>query len=111
MPAGHCPRKMKLAHLKMVSMPQSPHGVFITARDVAWGISTSGSSPNVVSALKAARARCMHTAALTGQSGGDARDACDVLMAVPLTSTPRVQEVHTITYHIICAAVEESIFG
>jgi D-sedoheptulose 7-phosphate isomerase len=79
--------------------------------DVAWGISTSGNSRNVVNALKAGRAAGLRTIALTGQAGGEAGGVCDVLLAVPLTSTPRVQEVHTITYHIICAAVEESLFG
>lgn len=78
--------------------------------DVAWGISTSGNSPNVVAALKAARARGLRTLGLTGATGGQAAAWCDVLMAVPLTSTPRIQEAHVVTYHTICAEVEEALF-
>jgi D-sedoheptulose 7-phosphate isomerase len=62
--------------------------------DVAWGISTSGNSPNVVAALQAARSRGLCTLGLTGASGGKVAPWCDVLMAVPLTSTPRIQEAH-----------------
>ena len=78
--------------------------------DVAWGISTSGGSPNVTSGLKIARDIGMHTIGLTGARGVGLADLCDVLMAVPLVETPRIQEVHVITYHAICAAVEESLF-
>ena len=76
------------------------------AGDVAFGISTSGVSPNVVSALRRARQRGLRTIGLTGSSGGDLAELCDVLLAVPLTSTQRVQEVHLVTYHAICGAVE-----
>ena len=37
-------------------------------------------------------------------------ELCDVLMAVPLTETPRIQEVHLVTYHAICGALEERLF-
>ena len=74
--------------------------------DVAWGISTSGNSPNVVAALKVARERGLSTIGLTGKGGGRMAHWCDVLMAVPLTETPRIQEVHLVTYHAICASVE-----
>ena len=74
--------------------------------DVAWGISTSGTSPNVVNGLSRARERGLRTIGLTGQSGGTMADFCDVLLAVPLTTTARIQEVHLVTYHSICAALE-----
>lgn len=74
--------------------------------DVAWGISTSGRSRNVVNALKQARATGLRTIALTGQGGGDLTQFADVLLAVPLTETARIQEVHLVTYHAICAALE-----
>ncbi len=74
--------------------------------DIAWGISTSGNSPNVIEALKVARASGLSTIGLTGQGGGRMAQWCDVLMAVPLVETPRIQEVHLVTYHAICAAVE-----
>jgi D-sedoheptulose 7-phosphate isomerase len=79
--------------------------------DVAFGISTSGNSPNVVNALRRGRALGMRTIGLTGQGGGSLAEHCDVLMAVPLTETPRIQEVHRVTYHAICAALEERLFG
>jgi D-sedoheptulose 7-phosphate isomerase len=74
--------------------------------DVAFAISTSGNSPNVVNALRRARERGLQTIALTGSGGGKMADLCDVLLAVPLTSTARVQEVHLVTYHAICGAIE-----
>jgi D-sedoheptulose 7-phosphate isomerase len=78
--------------------------------DIAWGISTSGNSPNVVEALKVARERGLSTIGLTGKGGGRMAPWCDVLMAVPLTETPRIQEIHVITYHAICATVESHLF-
>lgn len=77
--------------------------------DVAFGISTSGKSPNVVNALARARERGLKTIGLTGAGGGAMAPLCDVLLAVPLTETARIQEVHVVTYHAICAAVEAGI--
>jgi D-sedoheptulose 7-phosphate isomerase len=81
------------------------------AGDVAFGISTSGTSRNVVNALERARDRGLKTIALTGAGGGDLATLCDVLLAVPLTSTARIQEVHVVTYHAICAAIEARVLG
>ena len=80
-----------------------------SAGDVAFGISTSGASANVVNALQRARDRGLQTIGLTGAGGGKMASLCDVLLAVPLMSTPRIQEVHLVTYHAICAAVEARI--
>jgi D-sedoheptulose 7-phosphate isomerase len=74
--------------------------------DVALGISTSGMSPNVVNGLSRAQAHGLRTIGMTGSGGGRMADVCDVLLAVPFTATPRVQEVHLVTYHAICGAVE-----
>ncbi len=74
--------------------------------DVAWGISTSGASANVVRGLARARQLGLKTIGLTGAGGGAVAASCDVLMAVPLTVTARVQEVHLVTYHAICDAIE-----
>jgi D-sedoheptulose 7-phosphate isomerase len=79
--------------------------------DIALGISTSGNSPNVVNALQRARAMGLKTIGLTGAGGGHAAAHCDVLMAVPLHVTPRIQEVHLVTYHAMCAVLEERMFG
>lgn len=79
--------------------------------DVALGISTSGNSANVVNALSRARGLGLRTLGLTGRGGGALAPYCDVLMAVPLSETPRVQEVHLVTYHAICEVLEQRLFG
>jgi D-sedoheptulose 7-phosphate isomerase len=79
------------------------------AGDVAWGISTSGTSANVVNAMRRARELGLRTIGLTGQGGGALADLSDVLLAVPLTETARIQEVHVVTYHAICAALEQRL--
>jgi phosphoheptose isomerase len=79
------------------------------AGDVAFGISTSGSSPNVVAALEAARGLDMQTIALTGGDGGAVGRAAAIHVNVPSKATARVQEVHRTLLHVICAIVEESV--
>jgi D-sedoheptulose 7-phosphate isomerase len=79
------------------------------AGDVAFGISTSGRSPNVLAALKAARARGMTAIALTGRDGGPIGAAADIHVNVAEASTPRVQEVHRTAIHAMCTLVEESL--
>lgn len=79
--------------------------------DIVWGISTSGNSRNVVAALSAARGLNAATIAMTGQGGGAMAEHADVLLAVPLLVTPRIQEVHAVTYHIICEAVEAALYS
>jgi D-sedoheptulose 7-phosphate isomerase len=74
--------------------------------DVAFGITTSGASANVLHALRRARERGLRTIGLTGNDGGAMSELCDVLLAAPVASTARVQEVHLVTYHTICGAVE-----
>lgn len=74
--------------------------------DVALGISTSGMSANVVRAMARARAAGLRTIGMTGAGGGRVAESCDVLLAAPFTDTARVQEVHLVTYHAICAALD-----
>jgi phosphoheptose isomerase len=76
--------------------------------DVAFGISTSGASANVVAGLEAARARGMRTVALTGRDGGAAGRAAAIHINVPSDSTARVQEVHRTVLHVICDIVERA---
>lgn len=78
--------------------------------DVLIGLSTSGNSANVVKALQAARAKGVVTIGMTGQHGGQMRDLCDYLFAVPSTDTPRIQECHMLIGHTICQLVEQIIF-
>ena len=79
--------------------------------DVAVGISTSGRSPNIVSALKAAREHGLVTVALTGNGGGHLAGRVDYLIDVPTTSTPRIQEVHGMVVHLLCEIVEDAMAG
>jgi len=76
--------------------------------DVAFGISTSGRSANVVEGLKAARAIGLRTIALTARDGGPAGAAADIHINVPSESTPRAQEVHITLLHVICDLVERA---
>ena len=80
------------------------------AGDVAWGISTSGKSANVIAGLKTAKSYGATTIGLTGFNAGQMAPWCDVLMAVPIASTPHVQEIHVMTYHAICRGIEERLF-
>lgn len=75
--------------------------------DVAFGISTSGESPNVVHALNAAKAKGLKTIALTGRDGGSVGRAADLHVNVPDQSTARVQEVHRTLIHVMCEVIEE----
>ena len=77
--------------------------------DVALGISTSGRSPNVVEALRVARARGLLTVALTGGGGGRLDGLVHYLIDVPHHETPRIQEVHGMVVHILCQIVEEAM--
>ncbi|MDC7222659.1 MAG: D-sedoheptulose 7-phosphate isomerase [Spirochaetales bacterium] len=78
--------------------------------DVFLGLSTSGSSPNILMALRKAKEMGIHTIGLTGESGGDMAELCDVLIPIPETDTPRIQEGHILAGHIICEIVEKEMF-
>jgi D-sedoheptulose 7-phosphate isomerase len=77
--------------------------------DVAIGFSTSGNSPNIVTAIMQARQDGIFTAAFTGDSGGKLRGLPDLLIAVPSTSTARIQEMHILLGHLLCQEVEERL--
>ena len=79
------------------------------AEDVAFAISTSGGSPNVLKALEAANHRGLRTIALTGKDGGPIGRAVSIHINVAEPSTPRVQEVHRTVIHAICELVERSL--
>jgi D-sedoheptulose 7-phosphate isomerase len=76
--------------------------------DVALGISTSGNSVNVVRGLRAARERGALAVALTGAGGGGCGRVADILLSVPSTLTPRIQEAHLAIGHILCGLVEKA---
>ena len=79
--------------------------------DVAVGLSTSGSSPNVVRGLETARELGMTTVALTGASGGKVAAVVDVCVRVPSEETPRVQELCMLLGHTLCELVERELAG
>jgi D-sedoheptulose 7-phosphate isomerase len=78
--------------------------------DVIVGISTSGNSKNIINAFDVAKQNGIITIAFTGNTGGKMKDGCDVLINVPSTNTPRIQESHILIGHIICELVEENLF-
>ena len=82
--------------------------------DLALGISTSGTSANVVKGMQAAREIGMRTAALTGgtvRPGGDLAALCDLVLNVPADATPHIQETHLWIEHVLCEIVEKQMFG
>lgn len=78
--------------------------------DVFLGISTSGTSPNILRGLQAARSRGLRTFGFTGATGGTMRESCDRLLRAPSTQTAIVQQIHITAAHIFCALVERSMF-
>lgn len=79
--------------------------------DLFVALSTSGNSPNIIKALEAAKTKGLVTLGLTGESGGKMKGLCDHIIRVPSRHTPRIQEIHILMGHIICAAVENALFG
>ena len=77
-------------------------------QDVVLAISTSGNSPNILRALETAKILSLKKIGLTGNDGGKLRDFVDISVIVPSTSTPRIQEAHTLIIHILCGIVENS---
>jgi len=75
------------------------------------GISTSGNSENIIKALKECRKNNIITVGLSGNDGGKMKELCDYCICVPSIETPRIQENHIMIGHIICAVVEEELFG
>jgi len=78
--------------------------------DLAFGLSTSGNSKNVVAALKTAKALGIKTVAMTGETGGELADIADIVIKAPACETYKVQEYHLPIYHAICAEAERIIF-
>ncbi|MCG8494283.1 MAG: D-sedoheptulose 7-phosphate isomerase [Sneathiellales bacterium] len=77
--------------------------------DIAVGISTSGTSPNVVEALKMARKMGLVATAFTGRDGGVMPDYADQVLIVPAKSTRRIQEMHITLGHMLCGALEQRL--
>jgi D-sedoheptulose 7-phosphate isomerase len=79
--------------------------------DAVLGISTSGNSPNILSALEAASRAGAVPLGLAGKGGGAMREACELCLVVPHDHTPRIQEAHATIIHIWCGLIEQALFG
>jgi len=78
--------------------------------DVAWGISTSGSSVNVLGALAVARERGLRTIGMTGSGVEQMAEVAQVLLTVDSANTARIQECHITMAHVICELVDYQLF-
>lgn len=81
------------------------------AGDVLVVLSTSGKSPNVLKAAQKAKQIGMKVIGLTGKTGGNLPEYCDLLLKCPSEKTPRIQECHLLMGHIICQLIEEELFN
>lgn len=79
--------------------------------DVFIAISTSGNSQNLCFAINRAKEKGILTIGMLGKDGGSMKDMCDIAMVVPTDSTPRIQEIHTFTVHILCEEIEKRLFA
>jgi D-sedoheptulose 7-phosphate isomerase len=76
--------------------------------DLVIGISTSGNSKNVISALSLAKEMGCNTLGLSGRDGGAMNDVCDINLVVPSNNTPRIQEIHILFGHTICQCIDNN---
>ncbi|HOK79863.1 MAG TPA: D-sedoheptulose 7-phosphate isomerase [bacterium] len=74
-------------------------------------ISTSGQSSNIIDAAKTAKKSGIKTIGLTGSSPNPLSEIVDICIAVPSTSTPRIQEIHSVIIHILCHIIEQELFS
>lgn len=84
---------------------------WVTAKDLAVGLTTSGRSTNVREGLRLAREKGARTVALTGAGGDSMSDVCDLVIVVPTHNVPRIQECHITIGHIVCEITERALFG
>lgn len=79
--------------------------------DILIGISTSGRSKNIIEAIKSAKLKNVITIGFLGEDGRDIGELVDHQINIPSSETPKIQEGHIATGHIICALIEEKFFG
>jgi len=79
--------------------------------DIFIGYSTSGKSPNVLDAFRAARGLGLGCIGFTGNRESPMRELCDHVFEVPSPDTPRIQEGHLVLGHILCGLIERELFG
>ena len=76
--------------------------------DLLIGISTSGNSDNIISALTTAKDLGCSTIGLSGRDGGEMNEICDINLVVPSNDTPRIQEIHILLGHTLCQIVDDA---
>ena len=77
--------------------------------DIAFGISTSGNSKNVIEGIKKAKELGISTICLLGKDGGKLKDLAELSIVIPSDNIPRIQETHILIIHIICEEVEKNL--
>ncbi len=77
--------------------------------DLLIGISTSGNSENIISALSLAKELGCSTIGFSGKEGGKMNDICDINLIVPSNNTPRIQEMHILFGHTICQIIDNEL--
>lgn len=79
--------------------------------DVLLVLSTSGQSKNIIEAIKTGKRKGLTVFGFSGESGGEMASLCDLCLKVPSKSTPRIQEVHILAGHLVCAYIEKELFA
>lgn len=79
--------------------------------DIFIGISTSGNSENIIAAMVEAKSKGLKVIGMTGKNHCKMDEICDCILKVPSFETPKIQEVHIMLGHIICAIVEREMFN
>lgn len=83
----------------------------MTCKDIFLGITTSGQSPNILSALDMCRQMNIPSIVFTGHDGGLAKEIADYCIIAPGKMTSTIQEIHIVLAHTLCESVELAIFG
>lgn len=78
--------------------------------DILLGFTTSGSSPNVLAAMRTAREGGLRVFGLLGKGGGEALGLCDLAVVVPATDTGRIQEIHIKVVHALIELIERELY-
>ena len=80
------------------------------SNDIIYAISTSGKSKNVIKAIESAKKNKIKVIGITGESGGEMSEICDLIIKVPANRPDRIQEMHIAVGQILCEIIENSIF-
>lgn len=81
----------------------------VTKRDILWALSVSGSSPNIIAAVKVARQAGATVIGFTSTRGKALAELSDLCLQAAHTASDRVQEVHLLAYHLICERIEQMV--